>query len=301
MNSISPPHETNFTLVSKLTSYLRQKGIKKMEQTNYNRLLINEPPLQVLPSLAVALKSVDKAIIVQQIHYWLNTSNHFKDGRKWVYNTMDEWQKQFPWIANSTLRRHFKQLEQENVLLTANYNKAKFDRTKWYSLNYKKISILERSTKCSILANGTANIERTYTIDYTETNINNHFSKMIANALLNKLNLLSYKDDKQILDTANVVIKFKDQLRDELLVYGIERVRQNQVHNSNIKNNAAGYLTSVYKHWLDSDITTLEEAKRETKDRYTDDLDNNLYSEAHIEGYDSLAEYKEHHREELGL
>ena len=112
---------------------------------------------------------------------------------------------------------------------------------------------------------------------------NNHFSKMIANALLNKLNLLSYKDDKQILDTANVVIKFKDQLRDELLVYGIERVRQNQVHNSNIKNNVAGYLTSVYKHWLDSDITTLEEAKRETKDRYTDDLDNNLYSEAHIE------------------
>lgn len=264
------------------------------------RSLIDERPLLVLPTLAVAFKSADKAIIVQQIHYWLITSNHFKDGRKWVYNTMDEWQKQFPWIANSTLRRHFKQLEQENVLLTANYNKAKFDRTKWYSLNYEKISILERSTKCSILANGTANIEQTYTIDYTETNINNHFSKMIASALLNKLNLLSYTDDRQKLDTVNVVIRFKDNLNSDLLLYGIKRTRDNQIAGKKIKN-VAGYLTNVYKHWLDLNITTLEEAKRDTRERYTDDLDNDLYREAHIEGYRSLAEYKEAHREELGL
>lgn len=273
-----------------------------MEQTNYNRLLINEPPLQVLPSLAVALKSVDKAIMLQQLHYWTLIKGHERDGKLWIYNTAKNWQKQFPWLGESTVRKYLKQLEDQELIITGNYNKFKFDRTKWYTLNYQRLEEIQTITPmCSAVAHGYDTAKQTYTIDYPDTNINNHFSKMIANALLNKLNLLSYKDDKQILDTANVVIKFKDQLRDELLVYGIERVRQNQVHNSNIKNNVAGYLTSVYKHWLDSDITTLEEAKRETKDRYTDDLDNNLYSEAHIEGYDSLAEYKEDHREELGL
>lgn len=126
------------------------------------------------------------------------------------------------------------------------------------------------------------------------------YGKVIGNDLINKLELLSYTDDKQKLDTANVVIRFKDKLNSDLLLYGIKRTRDNQIAGKKIKN-VAGYLTNVYKHWLDSDITTLEEAKRETKNRYTDDLDNNLYSEAHIEGYDSLAEYKEDHREELGL
>lgn len=273
-----------------------------MEQTNYNRLLINEPPLQVLPSLAVALKSVDKAIMLQQLHYWTLTKGHKRDGKLWIYNTAKNWQKQFPWLGESTVRKYLKQLEDQELIITGNYNKFKFDRTKWYTLNYQRLEEIQTTAPmCSAVAHGYDTAKQTYTIDYPKTNINNHFSKMIASDLLNKLNLLNYKDDKQILDTVNVVIKFKDQLEDELLVYGIERVRQNQVHNSNIKNNVAGYLTSVYKHWLDSDITTLEEAKRETKNRYTDDLDNNLYSEAHIEGYDSLAEYKEDHREELGL
>lgn len=34
-------------------------------------LLINEAPLQVLPSLAVALKNINEAIMLQQIQYWL--------------------------------------------------------------------------------------------------------------------------------------------------------------------------------------------------------------------------------------
>ena len=36
-----------------------------------SKLLIDEPPLQVLPSLALKI-GLNEAIILQQVHYWLN-------------------------------------------------------------------------------------------------------------------------------------------------------------------------------------------------------------------------------------
>ena len=36
-----------------------------------SRLLINENPLQVLPTLAVKI-GLNEAMILQQMHYWLN-------------------------------------------------------------------------------------------------------------------------------------------------------------------------------------------------------------------------------------
>jgi hypothetical protein len=40
-----------------------------------SRLLIHEPALQVLPSLAVAI-GLNEAIFLQQLHYWLVSSKH---------------------------------------------------------------------------------------------------------------------------------------------------------------------------------------------------------------------------------
>ena len=67
-----------------------------MTITSSSRLLINENPLQVLPSLAVALKNVNEAIMLQQVQYWLSRSTKAFEGRKWVYNTIDDWKMQFP-------------------------------------------------------------------------------------------------------------------------------------------------------------------------------------------------------------
>ena len=72
-------------------------------------LLIQEPPLQVLPSLAVKL-GVNDAIILQQIHYWLLRSNFEFDQKKWVYNSLKDWQKQFPFFSEDTIFRALKRL-----------------------------------------------------------------------------------------------------------------------------------------------------------------------------------------------
>lgn len=110
-----------------------------------NSLLISEAPLQVLPSLAAKI-GLDKAVILQQIHYWCSKSANIRDGYKWVYNSVREWHQQFPWLSEKTVQRYLKDLERKGLLITGIYNKVGFDRTKWYRINYKGLYKLEEST-----------------------------------------------------------------------------------------------------------------------------------------------------------
>ncbi|KRO03652.1 hypothetical protein IV54_GL002175 [Levilactobacillus paucivorans] len=109
-------------------------------------LLISEPPLQVLPSLAVKV-GLNKAIVLQQFHYWLQRSNNIRDGYKWIYNSFPNWNKQFPFWGLNTLKRAVNGLEKDGYLITANYNKAGFDRTKWYRIDYSKLNMSRPSTQ----------------------------------------------------------------------------------------------------------------------------------------------------------
>lgn len=154
-------------------------------------LLISEPPLQVLPTLA-RLIGLNEAIILQQVHYWLQRSNNVRDGYRWVYNSYPEWYKQMPiWKSETTMRTAFKNLEKQGLLITANYNKAKFDKTKWYRINYEKLSLLENEarsaknwqTKNQDLADGSAKNWQTNTNRLPETTSeNNKHSASHSNA-----------------------------------------------------------------------------------------------------------------------
>lgn len=112
-----------------------------------SKLLIDEQPLQFLPSLAKALGNSDKALMLQQINYWLNNPKSGKlfEDRKWVRNTVAEWHQQFPWIAEKTVQRYLKELEDKGVILTCNLNKLKFDRTKWYTIDFNELDKLVNS------------------------------------------------------------------------------------------------------------------------------------------------------------
>lgn len=54
-----------------------------------SRLLINEPPLIVLPNLAILI-GLNEAIVLQQVHYWA-TGKYTKkvDGERWYKSSMD--------------------------------------------------------------------------------------------------------------------------------------------------------------------------------------------------------------------
>lgn len=140
-----------------------------------SRLLISERPLQVLPVLATEI-GLNEAIFVQQLHYWLTgKSAKERDGRRWVYNTYEGWQENFPFWSVSTIRRTINSCIKQNFIITGNYNKLGIDKTKWYSINYEEInrvsspSVQNEQTMCSKWTDACVQNEQTITIDYPET------------------------------------------------------------------------------------------------------------------------------------
>ncbi|WP_349654885.1 hypothetical protein [Neobacillus sp. DY30] len=101
-----------------------------------SRLLINESPVMIIPSLAAKI-GLNEAVVLQQIHYWLGISKHKIEGKTWVYNTYEEWQKQLPFWSVSTIKRSIRSLEMLGLLLSDNWNQMKMDKTKWYSIDRK--------------------------------------------------------------------------------------------------------------------------------------------------------------------
>jgi DnaD/phage-associated family protein len=108
------------------------------------RLLLDEEPLVISPSLA-AIVGLNESIVLQQLHYWLERSTHVYEGYKWVYNTYEEWQKQFPFWSESTIRRIITKMEKQELIISGNFNRSKIDKTKWYRINYEKLVQLEQS------------------------------------------------------------------------------------------------------------------------------------------------------------
>ena len=107
-----------------------------------NKLLLDSQPLVILPELAVAI-GLNEAVVLQQVHYWCELNEkagrNFHDGHYWVFNSYPEWQKQFPWWCEKTVKTTFSKLEKRNLLITANYNNKAMDRTKWYRVNHEAL------------------------------------------------------------------------------------------------------------------------------------------------------------------
>lgn len=105
-------------------------------------LLLDEPPLIVLPSLAIRV-GLESAIVLQQLHYFikinLKANRNIYDGRPWVYNSYTGWQSIFPFLSTKAIQRIFANLKKSGIILTGNYNKSAMDRMKWYSINYEKL------------------------------------------------------------------------------------------------------------------------------------------------------------------
>ena len=103
-----------------------------------SNLLINEPPLVVLPSLAVKI-GIGPAIVLQQIQYWSTRVKQSEDGYFWVYNTIEEWNKQFPFWHQNTIATHLKKLRDLEILIAEFRAESELNRTLFYRIDYTKL------------------------------------------------------------------------------------------------------------------------------------------------------------------
>ena len=129
-----------------------------------SQLLFNEEPL-VINRMAARVLGLNESIVLQQIHYWIEINRkakiNFHEGRTWTYNTYDSWQNEnFDFWSERTLKRIFKNLFDKGILLKGNYNKHKYDRKLWVTIDYDELDNIlneynnkiqgnvEISTKC---------------------------------------------------------------------------------------------------------------------------------------------------------
>ncbi|CAI2614383.1 hypothetical protein AKUH4B202J_08890 [Apilactobacillus kunkeei] len=137
--------------------------------------LFNERPLVIRPELATKI-GLNESIFLQQLNYWLQKSNHNIKGKKWIYNTFEEWKNQFPFWSLRTIKRIKTSLENKKIIEVSRYNKRGFDKTNWYSINYDYLDKLVAQRECqngtSMMPNchdGECQVDTTNTIDYTES------------------------------------------------------------------------------------------------------------------------------------
>jgi len=117
-----------------------------------HQLLINEAPLQVLPSLACAV-GLNEALILQQIHYWLSPKHNQNviENRHWVFNSYEQWQTQFPFWCTKTICRTIVNLENVGLLATFVGNNN-FRRVKHYTINYDALAKVQGLSKVPEMA-----------------------------------------------------------------------------------------------------------------------------------------------------
>ncbi|MDU4479896.1 hypothetical protein [Clostridium sp.] len=89
---------------------------------------------------------VDGAVMLKNIHYWVlkNKANnkHFYDDNYWTYNSISAFEDLFPFWSKRQIDRILKNLINNGYLITGNYNKSNYDKTKWYAITKKGHSIL---------------------------------------------------------------------------------------------------------------------------------------------------------------
>ena len=233
-----------------------------------SNLLLDDRPLVIQPKLAELLGDLDEAVILQQIHYWLGKRLNIKDGHSWVYNSMVEWNKQFPWLAIATLKRKFKSLEDKGLLITANYNKAKFDKTKWYRIDYDALDEMKQrlyqndTTIVSNCTNGEYQNDTTNTIEYTENNnidttttTDTTEIKIIYEFWKSNVGNLSpylYREISTIYNDWKEVSKQPKEMILESIKMAIER---------DIKN--INYIKTILKRWYDNRIYSLKDLEND--------------------------------------
>lgn len=204
----------------------------------FSKIINSEFNAQIfIPELATIF-GLEESIVLQKIHYWLGKCGKSLDDKLWIYNTFSEWTNQFSFWSQSKVKRIFYSLEEQEIIISCKHNKSKGDHTKWYSLNYEKLTTLllnklgtkpinTRSEKNNRMSQNEPIINSKQYINYSKnmskddikknTNTFNqynykqtgidHHHKMISDEMIGIWNSVFIKSNQKLFSTANRVKK----------------------------------------------------------------------------------------------
>lgn len=82
---------------------------------------------------------VNAAVIYQNILFWAKKNHanqrNLHDGHVWTFNSVKAWAYLFPYLTPKQIRLALQKLEAEGLIVSGNYNKSAYDRTKWYGIS----------------------------------------------------------------------------------------------------------------------------------------------------------------------
>lgn len=80
---------------------------------------------------------INEAILISHFAGWIKYNKrqevNFKDGRTWTYQSKKQIQASLPFFSYESVKYYCEKLVEQGVLVTANYNKSKIDKTLWYA------------------------------------------------------------------------------------------------------------------------------------------------------------------------
>jgi hypothetical protein len=81
---------------------------------------------------------VPQAILLENMLFWLAHNKAFgkniHEGKVWTFNSVAAYAELFPYWTVDQIRRYFESLEKDGVLIAGNFNKKRYDKTKWHTV-----------------------------------------------------------------------------------------------------------------------------------------------------------------------
>src|SRR5690606_21712857 len=118
--------------------------------TNKTKMLVQgDYPLIASPTLAQAY-GVASAIFLQKLHYCLqSTDAQLFQQQKFFYHSYEQWAVTLGTYSPSTIKRIVSKLKKVGILVVKKLSQNKWIQTNFYSINYRKLSKLLKSSTVS--------------------------------------------------------------------------------------------------------------------------------------------------------
>jgi len=104
---------------------------------------LNEPNAPRLnPALAAEI-GLNESILFLQLEFLIAICHHEYDGKRWTYQSVTDLERIFPFWSRATINRTIHSLETHDLISVGNFNKAKYDRTRWFAMNMERAAKLK--------------------------------------------------------------------------------------------------------------------------------------------------------------